>query len=142
MVSKKDKEISKKIVLHFPKSLINEPIVYRLIKDFNLRYNILKAQILPDQEGLMVMDLYGREDDYKKGISYLKKAGVSTELLSRDIRRDEESCTHCGACVVICPTPALTVDRRTREVVFDSEKCIACELCIDPCPVRAMELHF
>ncbi len=137
-----EKQVSKKIVLHFPKSLINEPIVYRLIKDFNLKYNILKAQILPDQEGLMVMDLSGKEKDYKKGIDYLKKTGVSMQLLSKDIRRDEDSCTHCGACIVICPTEALRPDKKTGKVIFDSEKCIACELCIDPCPVRAMELHF
>ncbi|MGM0568865.1 MAG: 4Fe-4S binding protein [Elusimicrobiota bacterium] len=137
-----EKKVSRKIVLHFPKSLINEPIVFKLIKEFNLSYNILKAQILPDEEGLMIMDLSGKESEYNKGIEYLKNSGVSIELLSKDIRRDEDKCTHCGACVVMCPTDALRVEGKRREVVFDSEKCIACELCIDPCPVRAMEVHF
>ncbi|MGM0441747.1 MAG: NIL domain-containing protein [Elusimicrobiota bacterium] len=132
----------KKIVLHFPRSLVNEAIVYKLIKEYNLSFNILKAQILPDQEGLMVMELKGKESDYKAGLAYLKKSGVSIQSLAKDIKRDEDKCTHCGACVVICPTDALELDRDTREVVFNSDSCIACELCIEPCPPKAMELHF
>ncbi len=133
---------TKKIVLHFPRSLVNEAIVYRLIKDFNLSFNILKAKILPDQEGLMVMALRGEAKDYEEGMKYLKKAGVSIQPLARDIKRDEDRCTHCGACVVICPTDALEIDVHTREVIFKSDSCIACELCIEPCPPKAMELHF
>jgi ferredoxin len=134
--------IDKKIVLRFPRGLVNEPIVFKLIKDYNLNFNILKAQILPDREGLMVMELHGTKEDYDRGIKYLKKSAVSIQLLSKDIKRDENKCTHCGVCVAICPTDALRVNPETREIIFDSDKCIACELCIDPCPPRAMELHF
>ncbi|MBU4414418.1 MAG: 4Fe-4S binding protein, partial [Proteobacteria bacterium] len=66
----------------------------------------------------------------------------SVQPLSKDIKRNEKKCTHCGACVPICPTEALVVDPKTRRVDFYSEKCIACELCINACPPRAMELHF
>ncbi|MFW6173196.1 MAG: 4Fe-4S binding protein [Elusimicrobiota bacterium] len=133
---------SRKIVLHFPRTLVNKPIVYKLIKDFDLSFNILKAKILPDEEGLMVMELSGTDENYEKGIKYLKDSGVKIQPLSKDIKRDEEKCTHCGACVVMCPTDALVVDPKTRKIIFDSGKCIACELCIDACPTRAMELHF
>ena len=133
---------SKKIVLHFPKELVNKAIVYHLIKDYNLSFNILKAQILPDEEGLMVMELNGKESDFQNGIKFLEKSGIAIQPLSKDIKRDEEKCTHCGACVVICPTEALKVDKKSRKIIFDSDSCIACELCIDPCPTKAMELHF
>jgi len=132
----------KKIVLHFPRGLVNKPIVYHLIKDFNLSFNILKAQILPDQEGLMVMELEGKDADYRKGVEFLKESGVSIQPLSKDVKRMEEKCTHCGACVVMCPTEALRVDVKSRKIIFDSDKCIACELCIDPCPTRAMVVQF
>ena len=39
--------ISKRIVLHFPKRLVDRPIVSRLVKDYNLDFNILKALITP-----------------------------------------------------------------------------------------------
>jgi ABC-type methionine transport system ATPase subunit len=47
--------VTKKIVLRFPKRLVDRPIVYRLVKDFDLEFNILKASVTPEQEGLLVL---------------------------------------------------------------------------------------
>lgn len=136
-------KISKRIVLTFPKELADKPIVYKLIKEFNLIFNILKASITPKEEGLLVLEISGEEADYKKGIDYLKKQGVKIQPLSKDIKWIKEECTQCGACVTICPTGALYVkDRKTQEIDFDSEKCTACELCVLPCPARCIEVHF
>ncbi|MDD5006302.1 MAG: NIL domain-containing protein [Candidatus Omnitrophica bacterium] len=134
--------VSKKIVLHFPNKLVDQPIVYKLVKDYNLKFNILKASITPKEEGLLVLELNGEEKDYKQGVNYLKESGVKVQPLSRDVVRNEAKCTHCGVCVPICPTAALVVDPLTRKVNFYNDKCIACELCIKACPVRAMEVHF
>jgi hypothetical protein len=51
--------ISKRIVLHFPHRLVDQPIVYKLVKDFDLQFNILKAYVTPQEEGLMVLELSG-----------------------------------------------------------------------------------
>jgi len=134
--------VSKKIVLHFPRRLVDQPIVYKLVKDFDLQFNILKASVTPEEEGLMVFELTGKKENYDKGIEYLESCGVKIQPLSRDVTRNEEKCTHCGVCVPICPTGALIVDEKTRKVLFKNEKCIACELCIKICPPRAMEVHF
>ncbi len=133
---------SKKIVLHFPRTLVNQPIVINLVKEYNLTFNILKAKILPEEEGVMVLEKKKKKKDYEKGVAYLKEIGVKIQPLSKDVTRDEEKCTHCGVCVVMCPTDALNIDEKTRKVIFDSDKCIACELCLDACPTKAMELHF
>jgi ferredoxin len=134
---------AKRIVLTFPKDKIDKPIVARLIKDFALVFNIMKASITPDQEGHMVLELDGGAPEIEKGIKYLKEQGVKVEPLSKDIRVNWEECVQCGACVSICPTGALYIkDRQTMEVAFDPDKCIACELCIRPCPPRAIEVHF
>ena len=134
--------IAKKIVLHFPKRTADRPIVYRLIKDYNLEFNILKASITPDEEGLMVLELNGERNDYDRGIKYLTENGVKIQSLSQDVIRNEERCTHCGACVTLCPTSAFMVNHATMEVNFYDEKCVACEQCINFCPPRAMEIHF
>lgn len=134
--------ISKKIVLHFPLRLIDEPIVYRLVKDYDLKFNILKASVSPQEEGLMVLELSGKSHDYDRGIEYLKSCGVKIQSLSHDVRRNTEKCTDCGVCVPICPVFALEVDPKTRKVNFDDKKCIACELCVKICPTQAMEVHF
>lgn len=134
--------ITRRIVLRFPKRLVERPIVYRLVKDYDLEFNILKASITPEQEGLLVLELKGTKAEYDKGIDFLVKAGVKMQPLSQDVTRNDDRCTNCGACITVCPTGALYLDKKTREVIFDSQKCIACGLCIPACPPRAMEVHF
>ena len=132
-----------RIVLTFPKKLVDKPIVYKLIKDFDLVFNILKASITPDEEGLMVLEISGDKKKIDEGVKFLKDQGVKIQPLSKDIKVNWDKCTQCGACVSICPTDALYIkDRKTMEVAFDSDKCIACELCIRPCPPRAIEVHY
>ena len=57
-----------------------------------------------------------------------------------NIYKDEEICTHCGACTAVCPTEALYIKRPEMQVIFDKEKCSVCELCILTCPSRAIGL--
>jgi ferredoxin len=135
-------DISRRIVLRFPRRLVDRPIVYRLIKEHDLEFNILKAQVTPDEEGLMVLELRGGREDYEAGVEYLSGAGVVIQPLSQDVIRNEARCTDCGACITICPTDAFVVDKETRRVDFLNERCIACDKCIQACPPRAMELHF
>lgn len=131
-----------KVVLHFPHEQVDKPIVSKLVRDYNLDFNILKASITPREEGLLVLEITGEDDDYQRGMDYIKSRGVSVQPLSQDIRRNEERCTHCGACLAVCPTDALRADRSTMEVHFDDEECVACELCVKVCPLRAMEIHY
>ncbi len=130
--------VSKRIVLTFPHKLLDKPIVYKLVKDFDLVFNILQAKITPKEEGLLILELTGKKENYANGIKYLTDLGVNIQPLSKDVTRDDNRCTHCGACVTICPTDALYIDKNTMKVIFDSEKCIACELCVKACPPRAM----
>ena len=131
-----------KIVLHFPHEQVDKPIVSKLVRDFNLDFNILKASITPREEGLLVLEITGKERDYERGKKYIESCGVTIQPLSQDIRRNDDKCTHCGACIAVCPTDALFVDRGSMEVGFDDEECVACELCIKVCPPRAMEIHY
>ncbi|MCK5181714.1 MAG: 4Fe-4S binding protein, partial [Dehalococcoidia bacterium] len=115
-------EVSRRIVLHFPPNITEQPVVYRLVKDFGLTFNLLKASVSPGEEGLMVMELSGDQKNYDKGVKYLTEAGVRIQSLSQDVVRDESRCTHCGACIAICPTEAFSLEPKTREVLFDHNK--------------------
>jgi len=104
-------------------------------------FNILSARISNRKEGFMVLELSSTErSGFNKGIKFLKDHGVEVSSPEQQIFKDEEICTHCGACTAVCPTEALYIKRPEMEVVFNQEKCSVCELCILTCPTRAMGL--
>jgi len=136
------KEVVKRVVLHFPKDLIDEPIIYRLVKDFNLTFNILQAKVTPHEEGLLILELQGKSSDYQRGVKYLQGKGVKVRPLGKDIAITHAQCTQCGVWVAVCPVAAITQDKKTYEVTLDPAQCIACELCVKACPVRAIKADF
>ena len=129
---------SRTLVLRFSKEIVEKPIITKLVSDFALSFSILKAQIYPRREGVLVLELHGARADYEKGLQYLKDIGVRVESMAQGIMRDEDKCFQCGACTAICPTRALSMKRPEMEVLFDHESCSACELCVRACPARAM----
>ncbi len=133
---------SRRLVLRFPKEIVDQPIIINLVRDYNLDFNILKAQIFPRKEGMLVLELRGSADDFDSGVLYLEKAGVQVEPVGQGIRRNEDKCYHCGSCTAVCPTGALHVKRPEMEIEFESDRCSACELCVKTCPVRAMIVTF
>lgn len=132
----------KKVVLTFPYKLINQPITYHLIKDYDLKVNILRARINPREEGRLMIEIGGEEKSLEKGMNYLKELGVELEPLAQDIRWLDEKCTHCTVCIPICPTEAIILDRNQMIVSFDKDKCIGCGLCVPACPYKAVEILF
>lgn len=136
------KEVSHKIVLHFPPTATGQPVIYRLSRDYGLVFNILRASVSPQEEGLMVLELSGAEGDYRRATDYLREMGIRLQPLLQDIRKNDERCTDCGACVGVCPTEALVLERPSMKVIFDPEKCVVCGECVPTCPVGAMELQF
>jgi len=134
--------VSHKIVLHFPPAATDQPVIYRLSRDYGLVFNILRASITPEEEGLMVLELSGEEEDYRRATDYLKEMGIRLQPLVQDIRKNDDRCTDCGACVGVCPTDALVLERPTMKVLFNPEECVVCGECVPTCPVRAMELTF
>ena len=86
------------------------------------------------------MSLEGTEEEYQKGLEYLRSCNVIIEEVPENIRKDEDRCVHCGACTAVCPTDALFVDGPEKKVVLDREKCVACGNCVKVCTVQCIEL--
>ncbi len=129
---------SKKIVIRYGAQIVDKPVVYSLVKDYDLAFNIMRARISPRREGVMVLDLTGTKKNFDRAIRYLRELGLTVEPLSKSVTRNTDRCVHCGACLAFCSTNALSIDRDTMEVLFDPEKCNGCELCVKACPARAM----
>jgi len=134
--------VTRRVVLRFPRALLDKPIVYRLIKDYNLVFNILRANVTPKEQGLLVLEISGEEQDYERATKYLADLDVGVQFLDQDVIRNDDKCTHCGACTAVCPTGSLSLDRGTMQVIFDPALCVACERCIPACPTNAMEVRF
>jgi ferredoxin len=132
----------KKVVFSFPPTLIEEPVTYHLVKDFDLQVNILRATVRPRDKGRMVVELKGKKDNMNKALAWLEDRGVQVDALVQEMRHLVERCTHCTACVAMCPTGALAVDPDSRELVFDHKKCIICEACIPSCSYGALTSQF
>ena len=134
--------LKRTVVLHFNAASVDQPIVYKLVKDYDLIINILKAQIIPKQTGLLILEVTGSADNLENGIEYLTGLGISIDSIEKDVTRNETRCLQCGVCTASCPTNALHINRETMEVIFDVKECIGCEACVKICPPRAMEVNF
>jgi len=130
--------ISRNVLLVFTREIMYKPIIYRLVKDFNIIFNVLEAKIYPKQEGRIILELKGKKEDLETSLAYLHDEGVQIKKLTDMINRLEDRCVHCGACTAVCRVDALIINRETMEVDFDPEKCVACGLCMKACPVKAM----
>ena len=131
----------KKLVLSFPEKIVTKPITYKLVKEFDLEFNILRAEITPDVEGKMLLELKGADEKIAAAVQYLEGVGITIQEAAKDIIIDKETCMDCGECTSVCITQALSLDEKTRKLKFKKDKCILCELCLDCCPVRAITVH-
>lgn len=132
---------SKILILRFPVTRVQKPIVCNLARNHDLIFNILNAGILPRKEGFMVLELFGTRKNFKEGVEYLKSQGIDVQNASREVKRDEKVCTQCGSCTAVCPTGALSVQRPEMTINFDQKKCSVCELCVPACPPRAIKVR-
>lgn len=132
---------SRKIVIRYSADIVEEPIIYALVKKYDLVFNILKARIFPRREGVIVLELTGTKENFDSGIRFLKEKGLKVESLSKSVSQNLDRCVHCGACTAFCPTGALFFDRENWKVTFDPERCNGCELCVTACSARAMEIN-
>ena len=130
--------ITKRLLLFFPRCETEKPIVYRLVKEFDLEINIFRAKVTPDEEGYLVLDLKGEDSNIRRGIDWVEELGIEVREHQKGLRWDETACVSCGNCVPHCPTKALHfADGPGREVRFDDSKCVECLSCIEQCPYGA-----
>ncbi|MBN3038711.1 MAG: (Fe-S)-binding protein, partial [Candidatus Omnitrophica bacterium] len=61
----------KRLVLTFPTELLDQPVTYHLIKDYDLMVNILRANVTADEEGRLIIEITGDKASVDKGIKYL-----------------------------------------------------------------------
>lgn len=135
--------VTRKLLLYFPKSVTETPIVYRLVKDYDLTVNIYRAKVTPDEYGYLVLDVTGESGKIDEAMRFVQTFDVRISESDRGLTWDKESCTSCGNCLPHCPTDALHIaDSATRRVDFNVSLCIDCLSCIKNCPFGACSSIF
>lgn len=134
--------IKKRYVLNFPPESGDKPLSYHLVRDYDIRINILKAEVYPGKRGSLLLELQGKKENIEKGVEYLTKHHVICEPLDKRIHFHEEKCIDCGNCTAVCFAGALTMNRQTWKLEFNKNQCVVCELCIPACPLHLFEIDF
>ena len=74
-----------RVRLTFPPALIQQPIIYRLVKDFDIVINIRRADVKEDH-GWVALELEGKDETtLEKGVAWLKATGVQVDPIERDV---------------------------------------------------------
>ena len=130
--------ITKRVLLYFPQCETEKPIVYHLVKDFDLEVNIFRAKVTPNEEGYLVLDITGTEESIAGSMDWIEELNIEVREHQKGLRWDEELCVSCGNCIPHCPTDALHfADDGSRRVLLDDAKCVECLSCIENCPYGA-----
>jgi ABC-type methionine transport system ATPase subunit len=67
----------KRVQLHFPLERIAEPIVTRLVTDYDLEPNLLRADVDATTGGWMVVGLTGTDERLGSALSWLRGQGLA-----------------------------------------------------------------
>ena len=111
-----------KVILYFPSDATDKAVTYDLVKRYDLRINILRAEIEAGRSGSLLVELTGEEPMVREGVAYLERNGVTVSPVASKIAYDR------GA-----------PDWRLH---FDPERCIACKLCLKSCPLGLFHIEF
>ena len=114
-----------KVILYFPSDATDKAVTYDLVKRYDLRINILRAEIEAGRSGSLLVELTGEEPMVREGVAY-----------------DRDRCIDCGNCALACFPQALTIGAPDWRLHFDPERCIACKLCLKSCPLGLFHIEF
>jgi ABC-type methionine transport system ATPase subunit len=74
-----------RVRLTFPPTLIQQPIIYRLVKDFDIVINIRRADVKEDY-GWVALELEAKDEKVlERGVAWLKATGVQVDPIERDV---------------------------------------------------------
>lgn len=71
-----------KVRLTFPQQLLDQPLLYGLIRRYDVLTNILEARV-GNAEGWMILAVRGEEPRATQGLEWLRQQGVQVEILSK-----------------------------------------------------------
>jgi ABC-type methionine transport system ATPase subunit len=73
-----------KLYLTYPKALVREPLLYKLLKRFDVVFNIRGASV-SDEIGIIAIELDGPDDVIERALIWLREQGVTVEPIEKNV---------------------------------------------------------
>jgi len=122
--------------LKFSPKIVNKAIISDSLKNYDIDFNILRANITP-KGGKMLIEITGEEVD--ESIKFMEEQGIKVDSVKKVVKKEEEKCVDCGACISLCPVKAITVSN-DWSILIDDGLCIGCAFCTASCPMKAIKV--
>ncbi|MBQ0085821.1 MAG: 4Fe-4S binding protein [Prevotella sp.] len=134
--------MTRKYIITFKPEDTDKSITYDLIKKFDIRISILKADIDVGKTGQLVIEFNDEQEKIKRAVSYIRERGIEIAPVGDKIRFDSSLCISCGACTSSCLSGALSISQPDWHLQFDPDKCIVCKLCLKACPLQLFHIEY
>ena len=76
--------IHERYYLSYPRELIKEPLLYQLVKKFDIVFNIRGASV-SEEMGLVAVEFEGSTDQIERALSWLRQTGVTVEPIEKNV---------------------------------------------------------
>lgn len=131
--------MKKRFALRFSPGLVEQPLVSKLVRAYDVDVNILNADVSSGRGGKLIVELVGKTDAIKQSVAWLDGIGVVVSEIVKELVFHQNSCIGCGSCTAVCSAGALQMDAQWK-LVYDAARCVVCGLCVNACPMRLFEL--
>jgi L-aspartate semialdehyde sulfurtransferase ferredoxin len=76
--------IHERYYLTYPRALIREPILYHLVKKFDIMFNIRGASV-SEEMGLVAVEFEGAQEQIDRALAWLRQTGVTVEPIEKNV---------------------------------------------------------
>lgn len=74
----------RRIKFTFPTSLVKEPLIYQLGREFDIVTNIRRAHVVEDM-GWAILELEGDDGEIDRGLEWMSRTGVRVDPVTGDL---------------------------------------------------------
>jgi len=75
---------TRKVMLKYPEHLIQEPVLFKMVRQFDVMPNIRRARVT-DTVGEIALELEGSPENLERGVKFLEEQGVDVEPNEGDV---------------------------------------------------------
>jgi L-aspartate semialdehyde sulfurtransferase ferredoxin len=83
-MKKKREAVRERIYLTFPRTLVREPVLSLMAKQFDVVFNIRGSTVTAEM-ALMALEINGAQAEVDKAVAWLKEKGVTVEPIGKNI---------------------------------------------------------